>query len=583
MPDPNSEKKAIMNDGFQFRATMKDGDWLYSTTFPSEGWVKYAAIGGPGVSSVTFKLVKDYTVDDPKPPADVENGEVETSVEEFIELTDEQKRQLYYDSTSINRESSMMSSEEANIWLNSLEEINTEDAMDGLLTTNLSGIFGIPYQFSAIVDRRLPLSKSKTSSFGRKYAEKIVAPMPLLFLSPGRANFMKGFQKDDKKNIIQELLSGGKGDDTQMDTILNGFGRYYSFEFDYAGYYKFVNPTMRVLAHFMNIGDRTITIGNETGKLANINGMGSGNGVFNWQNILNSSFRQYISAAEAIPFYMDSETTITENFSNSTTESMLSQKMNGLSDMSRELSFLMGPNIANSAENLIQSSKEGIDSIINEFSGMFGTGANIFKTLTSDLATVASGGKLLFPEIWSDSDFSRSYSINFKFRSPDADDLSIYLNCFAPVIHLVGLTAPHQLRNDANGYIGPYIVRGFCKGLFNVDMGIITDLSISRGKEDCWNANGLPTCIDVSMTIKDLYSTMFISSEDNVSFMMNNTALLDYLASMAGMNMNKPEVIRMAEMYVMLTSNKWRSLPNNAFLELKQSVSNLALNWFGKL
>ena len=71
-----------------------------------------------------------------------------------------------------------------------------------LLTNNLTGIYGIPYQFMDTVDRRL----SDDTTFGRKYAEKIVGRMPLLFLTPGRQEFMTEFNKTDKKNVLNKLV-----------------------------------------------------------------------------------------------------------------------------------------------------------------------------------------------------------------------------------------------------------------------------------------------------------------------------------------------------------------------------------------
>ena len=423
-----------------------------------------------------------------------------------------------------------------------------------LITKNMNGIFGLPYQFSSDIDRRL-----QNTTIGRKYAKKIIGAMPLLFLSPGKCNFMQEFDEDDKISAINTMLGGD--DDVDIDNVVTKYGRYYSFEYDYVGYYSFVNKTLRSLAYFMGIADREITIGRYTQRL----------GLFDWKESLNIDFKSMLAAEESIPFYLDSDTSISENFTNNTTESQLSQKANSLSDMAREISFVLGDQAGIQFASIDQSgSDELVSSEFQEFAQQWGEGSSILDNLTSELTTVATGGKLIFPEIWSDSDFSRSYNINFKFRSPDADALSIYLNNYVPVIHLVGFAAPHQI--SANGYSAPYIVRGGYKGFFNCDMGMVTGLDITRGREGGWNANGLPTAIDVSMTIKDLYSSMFLSKTNK--YLLSNTSLLDYLCAMAGMNINKPDITRMPELWGILAGGSITDIPNNIWTNIQQDLSN---------
>ena len=46
-------------------------------------------------------------------------------------------------------------------------------------------------------------------------------------------------------------------------------------------------------------------------------------------------------------------------------------------------------------------------------------------------------------------------------------------------------------------------------------MGIVTSLQLSKGKERAWTLDGLPTEVDVTMEIKDLYSMFVTTSIDN--------------------------------------------------------------------
>ena len=128
------------------------------------------------------------------------------------------------------------------------------------------------------------------------------------------------------------------------------------------------------------------------------------------------------------------------------------------------------------------------------------------------------------------------------------------------------------------GYNSPFLVRAFYKGLFNVDMGIVTDLSFSKGKEGAWTLDGLPTEVDVSMTIKDLYQAVLtITSGDQSKWFMNNTTLMDYMANMCGININKPDILRTFQIYTMLKTNKLVDMPNTLFSKLSQESTNLLM------
>lgn len=93
--------------------------------------------------------------------------------------------------------------------------------------------------------------------------------------------------------------------------------------------------------------------------------------------------------------------------------------------------------------------------------------------------------------------------------------------------------------------------------MWNCDMGIITDLSLSLGKEGSWTLDGLPSEVDVDMTIKDLYNVMAMTPSDQTSEFLNNTTFLNFLASSCGVSINKPDFERSIDLYLMLKKNYW--------------------------
>ena len=408
---------------------------------------------------------------------------------------------------------------------------------------NVAGVFGLPYQFLPNTDLRLSASQT-TENIGYEYAEKIIERIPLLFIAPGKANFMTRYSTKNKENILEKLINLGVGNDNpaSIEDLLDSDGRYYTFEYDQVRYYKFVNPMCRIASRYLNIQDIRID--------------GTALDNMNWENFTKSGIKSIgdFGTYTSIPFYLNSETSISESHSNSTTQSMIASTVNSVSDMGRELNFLLGYGAAATGIEALEQNADvasNIENINNTIGRLLG-GGNFLSNLANHLTTVASGGKLVFPEIWSDSSFSRSYSCEFKFISPDPSNLSIFLNVLVPLFHLLGLVAPQSVASNPNGYTNPFLIRAIYKGFFNVDMGIITDMSVTKGAECQWTPEGLPTSINVNISIKDLYQAMSITSTESTQWKydtLNNTALMDYIANLCGINIYKPEISRMIEMW----------------------------------
>ena len=98
---------------------------------------------------------------------------------------------------------------------------------------------------------------------------------------------------------------------------------------------------------------------------------------------------------------------------------------------------------------------------------------------------------------------------------------------------------------DPNAYGAPFLVKAFSKGMFNVDMGIITEMNVTKGAECQWTPQGIPTSITVDIGIKDLYSAMSITPTTDSNFKyttLDNTSLMDYIATLCGVNIFEPEI-----------------------------------------
>lgn len=431
-----------------------------------------------------------------------------------------------------------------------------------LITSSLDGIYGLPYQFMASVDPKID-----GTMFGQIYAEKVIARMPLLLLAPGKVNFTRAYKsKDDAAQSILAYIDDAVGVDELAQATTNS-GRYYTFEYDYVDYYKHVNAMCMSGAYFLGIENAQIKVGDTYKSIKDVD----------WGDFGTDTYKKILSNREYVAFYIDSASQVNETLSNSTTESQLASKINSFSDTGREISFLLGATTgAEFAESY--GSKELIDqamATIQSISDQYLNGNKLFEDIGKNFATIACGGKLIFPEIWSDSEFSNSYDINIKLRTPDGDKLSWFLNIYVPLAHLICLTAPREASDAGpNGYISPFLVRGFYKGLFNCDMGIITNLSITRGREKAWTLDGLPTEVDVSLELKDLYKMLAITPYTSAGSFVNNIGLMDYIANMCGININEPDLTRSIEVYCMLKGYKLTHITSDLWKSAEQYIAN---------
>lgn len=462
---------------------------------------------------------------------------------------------------------------------------------EGLRVKDLRGVLGMPHQFTEVADPRIESVDGVGSpdEFGRVYAEKIVSHIPLLLMTPGIPVFMAGFS-EDQKSTIMTILGIGEGDETGdslKDLLGDVTGKYYSLKFSYVEYFKYVDAMLVSAATFLDIGNIKIdgtplSSGNwlyRTSSMGNEEGIGGG--IFGHEKLSNF-LGPY---AGCIAFYADGGTSVDESFGNTTTESQLASGLNSISDQAREVNFFagnVGSHLGLSINSLTGGDDVGqqVDSLKSKIDSLMG-GGSILSTILNKATTILAGGRLIFPEIWADSSFSRSYSCSMKLVSPSGDKLSIFLNILVPLYHLLAFTLPRQAMQQA--YFSPFLVRAYYRGLFNVDMGIIPGLSVTKGEEGEWSIDGIPTVCNISFEIKDLYDGLYMSKESALSYngIISNIAELDYIANTCGININDQEVARTIRLAGTFLKNIPGNISTDIFGGITQYFNQKLNNIFG--
>jgi hypothetical protein len=542
-PSTVASVAGFMSTNTTYTATRYQNGYFYLEELGS--WVNAAYV-------TTTKVNDESTITISEPTAATINGTTATK-----SITDEQQSQIY--SAYVNSEYG--------------ESTSSSDTASDLLVTNLNGVYGIPYQFPDSVDTKIP-----GTQFGGVYADRIISRMPLLIMNPGKVVFMKDYDAGSQTAIVDALAGNG----TSLGEFLSDqdkIGKYYTFEYDFENYWKYVNTMNQTCATYLGIGDVTVDINGTSGKLSS----------FKWENACNSKFDSLLLSSENyVCFYCDADTTKNESFSNSTTQSKLASTANSYSDVAQELNFLVGSQTGNGISWMDEGElNSALSTLVSTTSEILGDNT-LMSNIKKEFAVVATGGKLIFPEIWSDSEFSQSFDINIKLRCPNPNKVNLFLDIICPLNHLIAFTLPRTPTNNsaliellggtpaANSYMTPFLVRANYKGAMNCDMGIVTGLEFSKGKEGSWTVDGLPTEVDVSLTIKDLYNVMAMTTMDQTTEFLNNTTFINYLANNCGISINQPDLSRTAELYAMIVTNVWtnRLTGYNFWQKTKQGIGN---------
>ena len=241
-------------------------------------------------------------------------------------------------------------------------------------------------------------------------------------------------------------------------------------------------------------------------------------------------------ATQYIGFRIDRSVDASESFSNSTSPSEFAQTFNdGVRNANNQQlkSLLSGDTGIPIVDGLISQAKGIFQAVADTASSI--TGIDFFSNLGS---AVVSGAYLDIPEQYAGSDFGKSHSINLQLRSPYGDMISIYQSIIVPLSMVLAGCLPRA--GGDNSYVQPFLCRVYCKGMFSVPMGIIDSVNIKRGSSEFgWTYQNLPTCVDVSISIKDMSPVMYMTMSDGIftSIMAQDSAFKEYMLTLSGVGL----------------------------------------------
>lgn len=454
-------------------------------------------------------------------------------------------------------------------------------------------MFGAPFIFTEDTDPSYFSGDQNPRGVkvGRTMMETIYSTPSCFSIYPGKVRYLPGFNSSQKDTFFREVWEKISKEDNYTK-IENGGkldGQLYDLQCDYNDYMNRYNVLARTSAIMLGLGDCKMPGTNmylknydysyyttADRKMQYGKGIGGGVSHFLWQLEMGVE-SSIIQKNQYIHFFVTNEgISISEQHTTSITASPLESLINSsqLTDASRNLSYLFGGIM--SGDGFIGRMGDDIDKLIDQ--------ANASGSYTGSFAKMASnylkGGRIVAPGMIDSVQYDSSVTARMKFQSLTGDKLDIFLRTILPALAILNFVMPKQLSE--NMYTYPYIVRCYQPGAYNCDLAAITDMQLTRGGADdtSWTKDGLSTELEVSFTITPLYSSLMGGNGKNVFQFLTNTALLDYLGNLCGLDLKINNLTLKYELFKALFSNKFRDIPNSMASKVSNGIQKVIGDWF---
>ena len=500
-------------------------------------------------------------------------------------------------------------------------------------------VHGMPFQFTHYTDRRPGSTKQYGNSneyydltrmgtsiksgsskaagadfYGRSYEQEIACNIPIMSVVPGEPQYMSlmtgsfvfpSYKKDKATGKEFSKFFNALSDSelkSAIATVDAGVSnkdlyQYYTMTVNTDEYFAYVNTLCKMSAILMGLSDFQYQ-GTKCTLVdwGNYNSTTSGGQDYNM-------VEEVIGIDGGVSFAYDPGSSVTDSIGNTLGDSAFTGLVKGISQKAREAGFLFGRWGDDAVDYLTAVDGTDYDSAINDI-----TGSTIGKIFSSQgiigrastwIKNSGKGMNIRFPQIWQDSSSNKDYSIEMHFIAPYATNFCKWRYVLVPFFHCFALAAP-RIRSTLTMYSTPFLIRAYSKGYFNVEMGMITNLSWRRFGDggDMVSDDGIPTQIDVTMDFQDMYQTIGMSKIDGAwdilnitgqgigkeaGLFFNNTGLMDMLGTMSGVNMNRMNIgERIALYWNAVYSIGVAGLPGNFKRNITDRLRNTYERWFTK-
>lgn len=233
----------------------------------------------------------------------------------------------------------------------------------------------------------------------------------------------------------------------------------------------------------------------------------------------------------AIVQFVVTPTNGTDAFHNDATQSKAASKAQEGAAIGQEVAWLTnstsGYSITEAISDVTQSVAESSAQVIEAMNA--DPAVSMFGSSIIGMIRGLTGERMIFPDIYSGSSFTQGNSYTIKLASPQGDPYSYFINIGLPLCYIIPAVGPAAASRNA--YKTPFMCQAYVTGQTAMPLAIIGDVSIQRGTAGAMNKDGLPLEVEVSITLRNLYSVLAVSSINDPAQFLSNESLMEYIAS----------------------------------------------------
>lgn len=222
----------------------------------------------------------------------------------------------------------------------------------------------------------------------------------------------------------------------------------------------------------------------------------------NFQNDYGESFLNQLTEVASSGFGQLAQMFGKEN----ATEAMIAGGQLG-KDAASQIGGIFG-NVLSAAAGGLESFGHGARDYVNSMKKEPGIKGTIGATMDRLLA----GARIDFPMIWKGSAYSPTFSCSIKLYNPNpASNTATKKYIVAPLAALLTLALPRS--EDMNSYNYPFFCKVDCPGLFKIESGAISNISVVKGGDTgLIGFNQRVSMVDVKIDFVNLHSTLLLSN-----------------------------------------------------------------------
>ena len=219
----------------------------------------------------------------------------------------------------------------------------------------------------------------------------------------------------------------------------------------------------------------------------------------------------------------------TDTFTNEYGENFLQKFTSATSEMASSLTQTLGAETVGEAwDNMSKGIASGgkFGEYISSGMNMMGDFASALKhgagnmpvlgNVTSGgitlLDRLAAGSRIDFPMVWKSSGFQPSYSLTVRLYNPFPQSLEATRKfIIGPIVAIMLMGVPRA--QDSQTYTWPFLHRIECPGIFHLDPGFISNITVVKGGDQQQiSLQQRLSVVDIRIDIGSLYSSMLGSS-----------------------------------------------------------------------